>query len=414
MFFVAIAMLMISCEKDNDAIATGNGVTNPKELRLTARQTEMLQVSNDFTFNLLRKVKQENEHGNVVLSPLSASMMLGMVMNGADGATLSQLKTSLGFNDEYSIEEINGYYHELIDALPALDKTNTMKLAYSIWAQINFPFYKTFIDTNKQWFSAKVDNEDFSDSRIADIINQWAAQNTNNLITKVVTPQELEDAKMVLANALYFKGIWKEKFSKNTTRHEDFNTADGTTIKVSMMSLKKSFKHAYIDDGQLLEMDYKEGKYCMDILLPDKEKNLDNVIAALTAEKWNTWLSKIYSQEVNVRFPKLETKYDAELNVPLIGTGIVDAFSPLKADFSKMSEIGLYLSIVKQSCYLKVDEEGTEAAAVTIGIMEPTADLPTHEPVNFIVDRPYLMVIREKQYGTILFTAAIGNPDTAQ
>ena len=389
----------------------GNGVTEPKSLRLSPQQEQMLQVSNDFSFNLLRHVSAQEQAANIVLSPLSASMMLGMVMNGSDGETLRQLQTSLGFGADYSIEDINEYYHQLLDALPALDKTNKVRIANALWAQEGFPFYESFMKVNKEWFSACVENVDFSNSGTVDQINNWASKSTNGLIKKVVSEQDLRsDLVMILANALYFKGIWEEKFSKSDTYKREFTTAGGQTTEVDMMHQTEDFRYADVEDGQLLEMNYKEGQYCMDILLPAKDKSLRQVVAGLTAQKWNSWLGNMRNYEVHVAFPKIEAKYNAELTKALQETGIKDAFNPLTADFSKMSDKPLYLSVVKQFCYMKVDEEGTEAAAVTVGMMNK-ATAAMEEYREFIVDRPYLMVIREKRFGTILFVATVGNPN---
>ena len=401
-FASAVILLMMACNN--------NGVINPKVLRLNQQQEEMLQVSNDFSFNLLREVAAIEEKENIVLSPLSASIMLGMVMNGADGETLKQMKQALGFKD-YPIEDINDYYNQLIDALPELDKTNKLKIANSIWVQQEFPIYDSFKNINKEYFYAKVDNVDFQSSgKVVQQINRWAAQNTNNLIKEVIKENEITDQTiMILANALYFKGIWKEKFTKSDTQKRDFRLANGKTVAVDMMQQTEEFRYADVEGGKLLEMDYKEGKYCMDILLPKEGITLKQMISKLNAEQWNQWMGNMRTYEVDVRIPKIEVKYDTNLTDPLKSTGMDLAFNPMAADFSKMSEIGLYLRLVKQFCYMKVDEEGTEAAAVTWGVMDKATAAP-FEPKTFYADRPYLMVIREKQYGTILFTAAIGNP----
>ena len=404
--FLILALAAVLCACNNN----GNEVKEPVVLRLNQQQQQMLQVTNDFSFDLLREVKAKENKANIVLSPLSASFALGMVMNGADGNTLKEMQTALGFNEEYAIEDINEYYRKLISNLPYLDKTNTLKIANSIWAQNGFPFYDSFIKTNKEWFSSKVENVDFTNKKTADKINRWAADNTNNLIKEVVSADEIADAVMVLANALYFKGIWKEKFNKDNTRPFDFTTARGNTIQTPMMQQTHSFKYAETEEGQLLEMDYKEEKYTMDILLPAKEQSLDKLTASMTSEKWQEWMEKMQYCQVRVRLPKLETRYEVELKEALKATGIVDAFTPA-ADFSKMSEQDLFINRVKQLCYLKIDEEGTEAAAVTVvGMKNSAVEYEEPKIYDFFVDRPYLMVIREKNYGTILFTAAIGDP----
>ena len=178
-----------------------------------------------------------------------------------------------------------------------------------------------------------------------------------------------------------------------------------------MMQQTDGFRYADVEGGKLLEMDYKEGKYCMDILLPHEDNTIAAMVSMLDAEQWNQWLQSMETYEVNVRLPKVEVKYDASLKDPLINTGMELAFNPFAADFSKMSEQELFISVVKQFCYIKVDEEGTEAAAVTwAGIDVPTSISEPMRPKEFFAERPYLMVIREKQYGTILFTAIIGNP----
>ena len=397
----ALAAVLSACN--------GNGVKEPVVLRLNQQQQQMLQVTNDFSFDLMREVAAIESKQNIVLSPLSASMMLGMVMNGADGETLQQMQTALGFDEEYPIEDINEYYNQLIKALPALDKTNTVKIANSIWAQQEFPIYDSFKNVNKEYFYAQVDNVDFLNTgKVVQQINQWAAKNTNNLIKEVIKEDDIDSRTvMILANALYFKGIWKEKFTKSNTQKRDFYLADGKTVKVDMMEQTENFLYADVEGGKLLEMDYKEGKYCMDILLPNEGNTIHEMISMLDAEQWNQWLKGMATYEVSVRLPKVEVKYDAQLNDVLVAIGMKDAFNPYAADFSKMSEKELFLDVVKQFCYIKVDEEGTEAAAVTWGSMLDNAVMM---PMQFYADRPYLMVIREKQYGTILFTAVIGNP----
>lgn len=401
-FIILLAALLAAC--------SSNEVVSPKKLVLTPAQQQMTAVSNDFSFSLLREIAlSETEQSNIVVSPLSAAFLLGMVANGADGETYEQLKTALGFGKDYPSDDINEYYRVLLDALPALDASNKVCIANSMWAQKDFPFLDSFVATEKKYFYAKVDNVDFADSRTADKINKWVADNTKNLIKDVVSPADLQNAVMVLANALYFKGIWQDKFKKEITKPFDFTTSDGSTVKADMMQRTAVYLYGEFENGQLLEINYKDGKYCMDIFLPARESSLNDVVATLDAEQWNDMLKHLLDYKVNVRLPKAELSYNKRLNESLQSLGITSAFSPAAADFSRMSERDVYLSLVKQMCYMKVDEEGTEAAAVTIGVIAPTAVEPEPMP-NFYVDRPYMMLIREKQYGTVLFTALVGNP----
>ena len=210
--FLILALAAVLCACNNN----GNGVKEPVVLRLNQQQQQMLQVTNDFSFDLLREVAAMEEKQNIVLSPLSASMLLGMVMNGADGETLQQMQTALGFDEDYPILDINEYYNQLIEALPALDKTNTVKIANSIWAQQEFPIYDSFKNVNKEYFYAQVDNVDFRNpDKVVQQINKWAARNTNNLIKEVIKKDDINPlTAMILANALYFKGIWEEKFNE--------------------------------------------------------------------------------------------------------------------------------------------------------------------------------------------------------
>lgn len=402
---LAVAAVLSACN------GGGNGVDTPVTMKLSEQQQEMLEVSNDFSFDLLREVVKAEEKDNIVLSPLSASMLLGMVMNGAEGETLREMQNVLGFESEYPMEDISEYYKQLIDALPKLDKTNTVKLANSIWAQEGFPFYDSFLQTNKDYFYAKTDNVDFQEPSKAIVpINKWAAQNTNNLIKEVIKEEDIDESTvMVLANALYFKGVWKEKFEKSSTQSMDFHLADGKTVKAEMMQQTEDFKYADVEGGKLLEMDYKEGKYCMDVLLPNEGNNIRSMAGMLDATQWNQWLQALSTYPVVVRLPKVEVKYDVMLRDALEAMGMEQAFDREAANFSKMSNRPLYMRVIKQFCYMKVDEEGTEAAAVTWGGMDAESAEPMR-PKEFFAERPYLMVIREKQYGTILFTAVIGNP----
>lgn len=385
---------------------TDNGVRPPKQMTFSSADEQLLYRTNEFSFNLLGHVAQNEPTQNIILSPLSASMMMGMVMNGATDETLAEMQSALGF-EGLTEDDVNAYYRQLIETLPVLDTVTRLSIANSLWIHNTFLVKQAFVDINSQTFNATSRNVDMHDPATADIINQWAADNTNDLIKNVVRPAEIYECVMVLANALYFKSEWALAFDKDNTHKEAFTTLSGETVQADMMHLDDNFKYAALPVGQLLEMDYKGGQYCMDILLPAAGTDIRTLLSDMTVEDWNGYLKMMYTDEVFIALPKIKLRYNRMLTDDLKATGIRRALSPA-AQFSRVSDIPTYLAWVKQLCYLAVDEEGTEAAAVTIGGYEATG-MP--DPRIFVVDRPYLIVIREKRFGNILFTAMIGNPN---
>lgn len=405
LLIVCITAVLCACNPNNQT--GGNGVTEPVNMHLSPAQVAMTTQSNSFSIGLLQKVYTSEEASeNVVLSPLSASMALGMVMNGADGNTLRQMQEALGFCEETTMEDINAYYQTLIKALPALDQSNTLRLANSIWVNSGYQLKDAFLQTNQEYFSATARNVDFCAPATAGIINGWASDNTNRLIEKVVEANELCGLQLLLANALYFKGIWAIPFDKKQTYQDNFQTAAGQSVKADYMCCTDGYGYYEDEALQIVELPYKEDKYCMDILLPAKDKTIKDLLSALEAGQWAGYIKGMQSREVMVTIPKFRLSYGVTLNDVLQEMGMKDAFNPFTADFSQMSETPLCISDVKQVCQINVDEEGTEAAAVTTVGMYDTAILGK----SFKADRPFLFIIREKQYGTILFASVLGNP----
>ena len=394
-------------------VACGNNeVKEPQNLQFSAAEKELVQECNDFSFNLLSQVAQREERENVILSPLSASMLLGMLMNGAEGETLSQMQAVLGFESNVSIEEINAYYRQLITVLPDLDPYTELDLANGIWVREAFPVKDTFVNTCRQQFDALVKNvPTFVDERVLREINNYAAQHTKNRIKDVINDEMVDDETvMVLLNALYFKALWKDQFKKTNTRQENFTTLNGVQMQTDMMRQWKKRKYGESDEYQLLELPYKGEKYCADIILPAEGVDIRAFAAGLNAEKWAEMLNNTFWPEVSLTLPKFKLKYDCNLTEDLAALGLSDAFSPGVADFSRLSEQSTYISLIQQKTFMQLDEEGTEAAAVTIGIVAPTS-AGDEEHRTVIVNRPFLLILRERDYGTILFTALIGHPE---
>ena len=380
----------------------------PVPMSFNSAEEQLLYRTGEFTFNLTSLICQNPDKDNIILSPLSASLMLGMIMNGAVGETLAQMQRTLGF-EGLQPAEINAWYKNLIESLPTLDTVSIVKIANAIWVQNDFPVLPEFVDVNKSFFNATAENVNMKDPATADQINQWAATNTNDLIKQVVTPENIYDCAMVLANALYFKSKWAEPFDASNTHRSDFDPLNGARIKPETMEGELYAPYASTPAGQLLELFYKDRRYCMDILLPDKDQDIRQVLADLTSSDWNAMLEQLNYNLVWLRLPKFKLKYDRALTDDLRAAGMPRALTPA-AEFPHLSQVPTYLSWVKQACYLAVDEDGTEAAAVTIGGDYATGAEP--EPmIEFFVNRPFFLVIRERQHGNILFTAMITNPE---
>ncbi|MDR1003880.1 MAG: serpin family protein [Prevotellaceae bacterium] len=406
-YFAALGTLLMlilptACQNNE------NETEQPKErvdIVLTRTEQGLMDASTHFAFNFFRQVNaSETPKTNFFVSPLSVSLCLSMVANGADGNTLAEMLNALGFYaDTYTIDDMNSYHKKLVDALLDLDNTTRLAIANSIWLKEGFDVYDDFIHVNKQMYRAQVSELDFNSPDAVGTINRWCADNTNGLIKKVL--QEIsENARMYLINALYFKGIWKHQFKKSDTREEPFTNADGTQSTVNMMHQANDFTYYADDDLTMVNLPYGNGAFSMVVMLPEKGRSLDECIAALDAERWNE--ARFFSHPVDLKLPRFKLEYEKELNEDMRALGMKEAFDPLKADFSKMAAQPLFLNILKQLTYVNVDEEGTEAAAVTVAGVGVTSVGPG-EPVQFYADRPFAFFIKEYSTGAILFMGKV-------
>ena len=402
---MALATLLVGCSNDDDG---GGRPKERKNIELSRSEQVMTEETTDFAFRFFQQVNQsETEQANWMVSPLSASMALGMITNGAAGNTLEELKTTLGFS-QANIDEMNAFYRRLLNELPDLDNTTRLELANSIWINQGFEVKSPFVDVNKQMYDAKVSNLDFASTKALSTINNWASDKTHGLIPQVldeITP----NAQMYLLNALYFKGIWQEgyKFDKAKTQPEDFTNADGSVTKVQMMNQTDDYDFAYNDYFWMARFYYGNRAYSMTLLLPDEEAGLDKCLEAMTAENWKNWNQTWDHRQLIVKMPRFEIEYNKDLIEDMKSLGMKDAFNPLSANFSNISDQGLFLGLLKQYTRLKVDEEGTEAAAVTIVGGLTSAGPPPGGPVEFYLNRPFAFLITETSTGTVLFMGKV-------
>jgi serine protease inhibitor len=388
------------------AVACGGGKTNDPVIRdLTQTEQKLVESSNLFGFNLMKEVVAQSDGGNVFISPLSVSFALGMTYNGARGTTEEGMRAALEYGD-LTVEEINQSYRDLIDMLCGLDPKVKMEIANSIWIREGFEVLQEFIDVNRTFFDAVVQVLDFSDPGAADVINAWVNEKTHGKIKDIVAKPISAVTVMFLINAIYFKGTWTTEFDPANTSDGTFHAPEGDQV-VKMMHLHDRMSYQDNADFQAVNLPYGDGMFSMTLLLPKPGKDLDELIGDLSGENWSAWLAAFYPQEGDLYLPRFELEYETSLNDVLAALGMEVAFTG-GADFTGINPGGgLFISNVKHKTYVKVNEEGTEAAAVTsveIGYES--------EPLlfNLRVDRPFLFVIHDAHSSALLFVGKIVDP----
>jgi serpin B len=371
---------------------------------LSVAEQKVLGAANDFTFTLFRRLSHAQRGANVFVSPLSASMALGMTMNGAAGTTFDEMGAALGFGDA-SQAEINLGYAALIELLRGLDRSVTFEIANSVWYRNTFPFHQSFFEAVRGPFGGEVQGLDFASPGALTTINNWVSGRTNGKIPTILEEVRRDDV-MYLINAIYFNGSWRSRFDAGQTESAQFHAAGGTSQTVRLMHAQRSMRYLETSQFQAVDLPYGRDAFAMTVLLPTEGTDIESLAATLQGGQWNDWVGRFHEREVNLYLPKLKLAYERGLIADLKALGIQQAFVPGGADFTRMSPAGreLFISIVKQKAYVDIHEEGTEAAAVTVvGISVTTA--PSVSTMR--VDRPYLFAIRERLSGTILFIGKI-------
>ncbi len=375
---------------------------------LTTSEVKLKESSNQFGIKLFRKIVENEQNKNIFISPLSVSMALGMTYNGADSTTLEAMHETLEYGN-LSINEVNESYQSLIKLLTELDPKVIFDIANSIWYREGFSVENDFLTTNQDYFDAIVEALDFNRSDAADIINAWVDENTNGKIEKIVDSPINPLTVMFLINAIYFKGTWTYEFDEENTRDDTFFLPDGSEKKCKMMSHKNDHNYFENEQFQAIDLPYGNAEFSMTIFLPKPGINIDSLIAQFSNDSWNSWISSFSSQEVNLYLPKFKMEYEISLNNVLCALGMSIAFDPGRADFTKINSNGnLYISKVKHKTFVKVNEEGTEAAAVTSVEITLTS---TGSSITMRINRPFVFAIRENHSGTILFIGKIIEPE---
>lgn len=380
-------------------------VPEPEDIVMTTKSLQLVKAGNDFTFNLF-KALPISQGKNVMVSPLSISLALSMTLNGAEGTTKTDMINALGLSG-LSVDEINQVYLDLVTALKKADPNVVMNIANSIWIRKDFSVLDPFIATNQKYYDARVERLDFNSAALS-TINGWVNEKTNAKIPKIL--DEISDEEiMFLINAIYFNGKWQVQFEKSKTQDGSFTLGTGASVNVPLMKLKEKFGYSKQTGYEALKMPYGRGKFGMMVLLPDVGKTPDQIMNQMNPSTWETLKTSLTATtKVDVWLPRFKFTWGSDLNQILSSLGMSVAFSANDANFSKINNTArLFITNVKHKSFIEVNEEGTEAAAVTsIGI-----GTTSYEPEPaFHAIRPILFFITEEDTGAILFAGKVENP----
>ncbi len=368
---------------------------------LTVAESGVLSAANRFSFALWRQINGTQKDSNTFMSPLSASFALGMTLNGAANQTFDEMRAGLQLGTQ-SLADIDGGYKSLIGLLTSLDPAVTMSIANSIWYRNGFAVNQPFLDAGANYFNAAIKPLDFSNvTGSLATINGWVNTQTNGKIPTIlddITPDDV----MFLVNAIYFKGNWRDRFDPAKTQTAPFH-ATGGDQSAQLMNRKGAMSYAETPGYQAVDLPYGDSAFTMTVLLPGQGQSVESVAASLDAASWQTLTSALRPGMVDLYLPKITMSWERNLIPDLQSLGMRVPFTDA-ADFSRMTSSPALISKVKQKAFVSIDEQGTEAAAVTVvGVELSSAPRVT----TMRVDRPFIFVIRERLSGTILFMGKV-------
>ncbi|MBK9707433.1 MAG: serpin family protein [Acidobacteria bacterium] len=402
--FASLSLLMSACSG-----FSGDIFSKDQEPRVVTEDAKRLATaSNQFGFDLFRKLTAEGKGNNIFFSPLSISLALEMTGNGASGKTLEEMSRTLHLG-QMTTDEVNKSALALMKSIKSADPKIELAMANSLWARQGVEFKKDFLARNKNNFQAEMTSLNFNDPQAKATINNWVSRSTRGKIPTII---DTIDNQMVLylINAIYFKGQWKDTFDKSSTETAPFHLASGSEKPVPMMNRSGSYSYIRGDRFQAVGLPYGKGDFSMLIFLPDSGYPLKDFLRSFNHEKWERLMTGFRNNPGTVRIPRFKLSFEKELSGILKSLGMTTAFDAGTADFSKMlDQSNVLISEVKHKAIVEVNEEGTVAAAATsVGIRLTSAIID--EPFNFVADHPFVIAIRDQRSGAILFMGIVENP----
>jgi serpin B len=366
-------------------------------------KSTFIRANNRFAFKLFRELSKQETNKNIFISTASVAIALAMTYNGSVGQTQAEMAIALELQ-ELSLEQINKSNAELRKALGNLGEGIELAIANSLWAQEDVTFKPDFLQRIKDFYQAKVANLDFSAPTSLQTINNWVSENTRGKI-KTILDRLSPAATLILINAIYFKGSWTDPFDTRNTRDRVFTLFDGTQKQHPMMFQSSTYRYYQNESFQAVSLPYGKKRVSMYIFLPNADSNIEEFQENLNAENWDKWMNEFQNMEGTIVLPRFQLEYQVQLKNALIALGMGMAF---EGGFPQMCNQNLAITNVIHKTFLEVNEEGTEAAAVTAVMM--TRSMSLKPTFTMMVDRPFFCAIRDNQTGTLLFMGSIMEP----
>ena len=390
----------ISDNKSNDIVSmTTEEEIDPEFMVLSDAQYDLVKRNNNFALNLFSEMKGV---GSNVVSPMSVTYLMAMLANGAEASTREEIMDAIGAKD-FDIDEMNAFYAYLIRRAKTADKQTTLNIANYIALNKEFKLKKKFASTIADSYQGAVESLDFTNSESTKRINGWCSEHTNNMIPTIIDQVEPSAVSYIL-NAIYFNGTWTDKFDNNNTKKEQFNGYTRDIMYVDMMHRNAKYYYTSNDVYSAVTLPYGSGAYSMTVILPNEGKFITDLTKTLNADTIASLRRNMEECLVDLKLPRFTTEMKLPLKGIVAKLGAPSMFDATRADFSSFANGNVYVSEMLQKAKIEVSEEGTKAAAVTMGMVKLTSMRP-QEPrrVDFHCDRPFVYMIQDNYTGAILF-----------
>lgn len=384
-------------QQDDLVASREDGLMDDNYLILSDAQRDIIENNNAFALNLFSQMKGFDSK---VVSPMSVSYLMGMLANGADGQTRQEIMKAIGC-EKVSLRDLNEFYQMLITRANYFDKATTINIADYIALNCHYQLKDGFASTMQNYYKAGIESLDFSKASTLKRINRWCSDHTDGMIPKIIEQVDA-DAVSYIMNAIYFNGTWTDKFDTRQTKLENFQGYTRDIKKTQMMH--RNGKYQYMDNADFaaVNLPYGNGSYSMTVILPNRGKSIDEVMAGLDAKKVSELGRSMDECVVDLKLPRFTISQETSLNDIISKLGAPTMFTS-GADFSNFASGNLSISKMLQKAKIEVSEEGTKASAVTMAMVAMTALRPEPRKVEFYANRPFIYMITEHSTGAILF-----------